>query len=558
MAFQYETGSGSDRATSYRDLANKLVSFLTSRHVATVAVNAAGTGYVQGEILTLTHAGAHLDAKFEITSVGGSGDVTGLRIVASGAFGDRPNGSVTVSAGGTGYQASVSNIVLELSGGTSRCPAKVVATTNGSGVVTSAAIFEGAGSGNGTGVYSSLPSYPAATTIVGPNGTAAGSGCTITMGGSTGIIGTTGLAVTGGSGSSCTVDITLAETGWTIDERNTNDRSQNSVLDEKEIVLVGDASGYTNRPFFSVITATATSGLTTRYTLALNGYIAHNPSLGLHEQNFRSTGITDAITLADGGAYLLCSQDTGGGTDEMDFWFKADDIHVVVVTQIKESAATSDDGIYMQAYVGYMDRFGTETESPYPMLVSACARTYNIDPTAASTSITGIAENRHTGTGCAWMYDYVGSAWVNIQNDDTSGSPSDEEIIVWPIGQAVRSDANDDEIVAEGPITIYGDHFLLDRSSATRIWRKVPGSTAEHFLWPLIAMRKDSSSADDVNDRLYGELRGVYWIAADDGTGTRITNFSEDYVTIGSDRYMVFHCHTQAEPYQYIAIKVDV
>ena len=174
MACQIETGASSARATSNHDLFNKMVSFKTSRHVATVAINAGGTGYVVGDVVTLTHAGAHLDAKFEVLTLSGSAIAT-MRIHSSGAFGDRPNGTITISAGGTGYTASQSDIILELQGGSSRCPTKVKATTSAGGVVTSAIDFEDLGTSAG-GVYSSLPSYPAATVVKGPNGTGAGTG----------------------------------------------------------------------------------------------------------------------------------------------------------------------------------------------------------------------------------------------------------------------------------------------------------------------------------------------------------------------------------------------
>lgn len=559
MAWQPETGASSARATDKQDLLNKLVSFATSRHVATVAINNGGTGgtYAVGDIVTLTHAGAHLDARFEVLTVSG-GQILTMRIVASGAFGNRPNGSITISAGGTGYSNSITDLILELQSGSSRCPAKVKATTNGSGVVTSAVAFEDLGTA-GLGVYSTLPSYPAATVIAGPNGTTAGSGCTITMGGSTGIIGTTDLAVTGGGGTGATVDITLAETGWSVDGRNTNDRNQNSILNEKEVVLVGDASGLTNKPFVAYITATMTSGLDTRHEIVTVGLIAHNPSLGLHEQDFRSPGITDATTLADGGSFILCSEDTGGGVDEQDFWFSVDDTRIVLVTQIEESAAVSDNGVYMQHYAGLMDRFGTETEAPYPMFIFGSSRAQNVDPKVGSTSITSLAEQRHTSTGPGWFYDHVVAVWRDIVNND-GGAVGAEAEVMLPIGRNFINTTSGHEVVVDGVLTINPDFFELDRSSAVLILRKIPGDVNpdRFFLWPLTIMRKPSGAVDSVQDRLFGQLRGVFWVSSDDGSGARITDFSEDYITIGSDRYRIFHNHVHTDAYQYIAVKEDV
>jgi hypothetical protein len=559
MACQINTGSGSGRAVSNHDLLNRMVSFLTSRHVATVAINNGGTGgtYVVGDIVTLTHAGAHLDAKFEVLTVS-AGQILTMRIHSSGAFGDRPNGSITISAGGTGYTASQTDIILELQGGSSRCPAKVKATTNGSGVVTSAVAFEDLGTG-GLGVYSSLPSYPAATVVKGPNGTGAGTGCTITMGGSTSIIGTTGLAVTGGGGTGATVDITLAETGWSVDGRNDNDRNINSVLNEKTVVLVGDATGWTNKPFIAYMTGNATSGLNTRYAIATMGLIAHNPALLMTQQSFRSPNLTSETALSDGGSYITCSQDSGAGTDEMDFWIKADDTHVSMITQIEETAATSDNGVYVQHYAGYMNRVGTETEAPYPMFIFGSSRAINEDPKVGSVNITGIAEQRHASSGPGWYYDNVAAAWQQLINDDTAGSPAAEDRIMSPAGTPNILDTTSlNRVVDKGFSFISLIYFELDRSSASAVLRKVPGTVDEFFLFPLTVRAQPAAEPSAINDRYFGQPRGIFWISSDDGTGSRIADFSEDYVTVAGDRYLCFHNHVHTEPYQYIAWKWDV
>jgi len=560
MAFQSEVGSGTARATSYHDLFNKQVSFLTSRHVATVVINNGGTGgtYVIGDIINLTHAGAHLDAKFEVLTVS-AGQILTMQIVCSGAFGDRPNGTITISAGGTAYGNNLTDLILEIQGGTSRCPAKVQATTNGSGVVTSAIDFEDLGT-SAIGVYSSLPSYPAATTIQGPNATAVGTGCTITMGGSTGIIGTTGLAVTGGGGAGATVDITLAETGWTVDGRNTNDRLLNSIGNEKTVVLKGDSAGTANKPFIAYITETATSGLNTRFGIHCFGMIAHNPALDFSAHTGLSPNIASETSILTEGAVLLCSEDTGAGTDEMDFWFKADDQHFSMITQIEESAAVSDNGVYMQHYAGFMDRIGTEVESSYPMFIFASGRLFNTDPTVGSFDITGMAEVGHNLVGCAWYYDSVSGAWFNLRNYDGVGSVTPEDFVMFPVGIPNIESATGslDKVVSRGARTVEADFFEQQRTSATKVLRKIPGTVDQFFLWPLTVSRKEAAGQSLVDDKFAGQLKGVFWISSDDGTGSRIANFSEDFITVSGVRYLVFHNHVNTEPYQYIAFRMDV
>lgn len=543
MSFQSEVGSGTGRATDYRDFVTKLVAFCTSQGVATVAVNAAGSGYVTGDVVILTHAGAYLDARFEVTATAGA--ITALRILSSGAFSDRLTGSVTVNAGGSGYQASASNIILEVQGGSSREKAKVQATADGSGVITSAVLFETGGA------YSSLPSFPASTSIIGPSGTSAGTGATITMS-STGLIGTTGLSVTGGSGTGATVDITLGQTGWAVDNRNKNNRSWNSVLDEKEVVLVGDAAGNTNKPYIGFRTGTETVGVNTRYFVAVYGFTAHNSSLSFAAQAGESPGLDVSDNHVDGGPYLIFPQNLA---NEVDFWFSVDDIRVCGVTNVNPTA-TTDDGRYQDFYSGYFDRIKAESEDPYPMLVGASCRDRDADPTTSSAEITSIAECR-ASSGPWYYYRSESGAWTSITNNNTGGVAG-EANVMWPGGANVLNATDPEIVVTLGPIPITDSIFKRDRSAPARDLRLAPGSTPQHLTYPLVIIRKVTDPVSDTTDSVRGQVRGIFWLYNVDSSGNAINDFSEDYITIGTDRYRVFHNWDLTERYQYICLKEDV
>ena len=90
----------------------------------------------------------------------------------------------------------------------------------------------------------------------------------------------------------------------------------------------------------------------------------------------------------------------------------------------------------------------------------------------------------------------------------------------------------------------------------------IPGTTPLHFPVPLtIISRPGGSSVNQTLDSVRGQLDGVYWISASTGTGgtpQKIVNFSEDYITIGSDRYRVFHTQVHIREYHYICVKEDV
>lgn len=545
--WQANVGSGSGRATTYRDLLVKIVAFATSRGVDTVAVNAGGTGYVVGDVLTLPHAGAYLLARFEVTSVGGGGAVTGLRITSNGAYANRL-ASATVSAAGTGY--AVGNI-LEVQGGSARCKAKVqVATISGSGVATVTVFEDG-------GAYSSTPSNPASTTKVGPTA-GTGSGCTLT-GTYTGLVGTSAVATAGGTGTGCTVDITLAETGWSC-ERNTNNTTFNSLTDEKEVVLKGDATGRTNKPYVGFCTGTTTSGINTRPFIAPIGMIAHNPALSniAAQPNILGT----PATFPDNLPYMCCDENA---VQEMDFWITADDFRIGGVFNINSGAVTTDDGQYMHWYAGFMDTFATESENPYPMFIGATARSRNQDPSVASLNFSGVAECiTSTALSTGWYYYRVEtSSWVNVLN--STNNQTDTYCVDGMLPMAKIREPNSGAtneglrwLATYGLASIYIGIGSTGRASSTRRLMPVPGTTPALFPIPLTVVSRQGSTQDPTLDMPRGQLRGFFWVFNTNAAGATISNFSEDYVTIGSDRYRVFHNHLNNAIYQFICIKEDV
>lgn len=544
MAFQPEVGSGTDRATDYHDLVTKIVAFLTSQHVATVAVNAGGTGYVVGDELTLTHSSAFLDARFRVTSVSG-GVITGLAIVASGAFAIRAS-SATISAGGTGYAVGD---ILEVQGGSARCNAKFQVDTVSSGAVTAVSVFEDGGA------YSSTPSNPVATVGVGPSTFAGGDDCTLTVTFGT-LVGTTGLSVTGGTGSGATVDITLAQTGWAVDDRNTNDRSHNSITNEKEVVLVGDAAGRTNKPYIAFSTLTRTSGVDDRYIVALHGMIAHNSSLALSAQPGM---LGDPGTWSTGRPYLLCNENQ---VQEMDFWLTANDYRVGGVININPGAAQTDDGVYMPFYLGFMDSFATETEDPYPMLISGCAQATNIDPASSAQQISGMPEvGAPSGSASGTrFYRSEDSTWVVVKNCDGFVT-GEEENVLGPMAELTLLDTSGDPnyITAFGPLSFYTGIGSVTRGSPTRRLRMIPGSTPTHFPLPLTVLsRPGGTTLNETLDSPRGQAAGFFWVYNTDAAGATINDFSEDIIDDGTDRYFVFHNHVHTQLYQYLCIKEDV
>ena len=550
MAWQKEIGSGSNRATGYRDLFVKKVAMMTSQNVATVAINNQGTGgtYVVGDIVTLTHAGAMLDARFEVTAVT-AGQIDTLRIDTNGAFSNRFASAVVGGAAGSGY--SVGDI-LELQGGTQREKGKVrVATLSGSAVAT-VTVFESGGA------YSAAPGANDATIGIGPAAFAGDDVATITAT-MTGLIGLTNLAVTGGGGSGATVDITLAQTGWTVDGRNTNNRTENALTDEKEVVLVGDAVGLTNKPYVGMISWTAPSSGDTLFGIALYGMVAHNASIAFKDQPGLSPNLSSGDVLADNGAYLPTDKNDA---QETNFWLSVDDRRILGEININPAAAATDDGRYMNFHMGLMNGYATETENPYPMFIFGPSRVISVDPTSSTVNISCMPElASFTGvSGTAFFYVAETSTWVTLRHSANLIQTNVDQVM-FPFGKltSISTGSDPNKITAEGIIESSEDWSNAERASPSIKLLPVPGTADLPFLWPCnILYRPGGTVLNEILDTPRGELRGLFWVSGVDEAGVKIVNFSEDIVTVGSDRYRVFHTHTHIQPYHYYAIKEDI
>jgi hypothetical protein len=133
--------------------------------IGTAAIAAAGTGYVAGDVITLSGGSFNTAGKITVTTVGGSGAVTGISVFSQGDYTAAPSSpvattggfgagctltiqwsviSVTVTNGGSGYN-SAPNISFTPTGGDA--PTVVAAATSAVSVApsagTSIAVYSG-------------------------------------------------------------------------------------------------------------------------------------------------------------------------------------------------------------------------------------------------------------------------------------------------------------------------------------------------------------------------------------------------------------------------------
>lgn len=517
-------------AADYRDPLVNLVEFASSKHVSAAAINAAGTGYIVGDIVTITHAGAVLDCTIEVLTVGGSGEILTSKLRNMGAFSNRI-ATVAVNVGGTGYVVSD---ILQIQGGTKTQWGKAQVDTVAGGVITGVSVFEGGGA------YSVAPGLTGAATVgVGPAAFAGDDAATLdlTM---TGLIGTSGIAATGGTGAGATFDLTLTDTGWLF-LRDNHDYTADGVTDEKEIIMQGtvvdgDIPIIGFRSYSDSVSAS-----TDRWGFLMSGFTAFNSALSYDTQPGKGPAVVPGST---GSHVLLLDQ-------AMPFRMSVTGRKMAGDFKTVGASVTS----YHSFYIGLMNPYGTATESPYPMFIGGSGAIFNTSVDAAGLSITGITEAIEPagGVGPCWFRRLSDGAWVVVKNSD-NGVVS-KSYVLYPVGQpnVIGSSSDPNQIVDVGNMTFFDGICLNTGGVATRLMIPTPDSGGDLFLPIPVTLIQSPDTANGAGNVIGGELDNVFWISGTDDVGAKIV--VEDTFMIGSDRYTVFRNAHRTERYSFFAMK---
>lgn len=537
MAFQTGTNTA---GIDYRTLLDDLVSFATSEHVSAVAVNAGGTGHAVGDIITIagSHGSAAHAATVEVLTLSGSAIAT-VALRSNGAYSDRV-ATVAVNSGGTGYAV---DDIIELQSGTSTSKAKFRVTAVSSGVVTGIAL-EGIG-----GAYTVDPTLTGAATLgVGPSGYAGNDDLTVNVTMTAQISATAAAqSATTGTGTGSTFDLTFTATGWST-LKDDDSYSVNSIDDEREVVMQGTTAA--DDPIIAIRTYTQTVMSSTRYGWVIAGMDTYNDSLALSAQ----ANVGPAVAPATSGTVSLLMFNV-----QEQFWFAVNGRRIVVVREADGGSLDT----YQSAYMGLLDAFGTQSESPYPMYLSGSSgNSQTLPDDGTSGAVTGLTEQYAATPGAVYRHPGTGT-WTTVQN--SNGATEQTLNVVYPLGEIRQADSassNSDNIADDSGQSFhkaFGDNGNGTSGGGSPVLVLLPSiSDNEHQLVPTVILSTPSTADNQTDATPRGEMAGVFWTSSRRELAASPTDLSsEDTLSIGNVRYHIFTNAGRAQPYSYFAVKEE-
>ena len=355
-------------ATNHIDMVDELIQFATSDHILTVAVNAAGTGYTVGDVLTVIGGTSLFAATFEVVTITGGGGTGPITATPPWVVRRRTQEalSATIATAGTAYTVG-DQITL--------------ATEDAIGEGT-AAVFnvDSITGGGGTGPIDVLSlvtagDYEAEQTVPGD------------------------IAGTGGTGSGAELNVTFQDAGTTTDATWIIEGSGSGA----EVILVGGR--------------TFTEGSAFNWELA--GFTAYTAALIYEDQAGISPGRYDASVANDKpGAYVPLNNSS--------FTYEL----YITSSRIKVQCAvgTSD----VSAYLGFPNRFGTSLEFVYPLIVLGCTNDFDRVFSDTGNGYGGMVDPHGSTNTNEYGPGFIrlpGGTWDTITNRFGTGSNNDHVIV---------------------------------------------------------------------------------------------------------------------------------
>lgn len=402
--------------------------------------------------------------------------------------------TAVVSAAGTGYTVGDT---LTATGGTFTFAATFVVTAVAAGLVTALRLSNG-------GAYTVNPGTPVSTT--------------------------------GGTGTGCTVTVTFLTTGWTA-VRNTTPGG------EKEVILQGSGGGsdsiYVGIKTYQILSQ---DSFTTAYNWVLTGMTGFNTGLTFTAQPNVSPGADPTVTT--GGAYVPLKT---ADAFPISFWFNITSYRIIMVALVENAIQHT----YVSCYLGWMNRYGTSTEQPYPIFVAGSSGRNNALWSTTNPTITGLTEFMAiTGRAGPAFYRSTVGVWTSIFNSNTtdSGSPSrtaNTTGIAYPAAvPSLTGLTSEDQIVSTSNLE------FVDFIPATGI-PGVPakklqdtGSGPHKLMIPVTVIDGAGPTLS-----IIGEVDDIFWFSGVSSVA------NQDTLTQGTNIYRVFQNGNRAQEFSFMAVR---
>lgn len=394
----------------------------------------------------------------------------------------------SVAAGGSGY--SVGDIIT-LTGGTFSIAAQLEVLTVSSGAVLTVRIYN-------AGVYTVDPSDPVTQGSVSPSG-----------------------------GSGATFNCTFASNGWTAERDSTYSGS------ERQVILNGLGGG-SDEIYVGWRTYSSVPG--DYYNLELHGFTGYNAALtDFTDQPGMSPGVYNGASNAEwSGCYLITS------SASFDYFLNINSYRMIITAVIGT--------VVMHAHLGFGNRFATDTEYPYPLMIAGSCPEPNYKATLANlvSTLTDPWAFSTTVNGPMQVYGADG-AWHTIVNRKGT-SPSATKVVIpaqQPSGVSSGSTLPQDKFMSAGPNTFADLIYSTGTGSGgTMTSQMLPtGSGNARVLLPSIIVLTDPSS------QVLMEIDDVFWMQINGGV------VSGDRIIDGSTVYRVFKNGNRTDDYAYLAIR---
>lgn len=520
MAFQRGT------ATDYRNLLDQLDKFLTNTHISAIAVNAGGSSYVVGDLLTVLGGTVQGSMPCVIEVVTESaGVIATIRVFDSGAYSVNPSLTANAVTGGTGSGATI-DLTATSTGWTNRIK-------NISSATSVVEVNEVLISNNGIGyavddivtVADSISSVTKATfRVTGVDGSGNVLALDVETGGDYNTVGVAGTiyATTGGTG-----------TGLTINP------AYNPVRDEYlwegtgtggNAVFIGARSGY---------------GPTVDQRMwELAGFTGFNGSSDWEAQPAISPGrnVLEPVVNINGSALLLSQ-------NAISFWFSVTTRRVIVVANVT--------GNYQSAYMGLLDPFGTDAEIPYPLFICGTADQFNEGIGSASLYNRGPADPTarvSTNTSGPGYFRDGGATWNKVWNGTWDGGNigfnNTQDYYIYPTADIdLVGLPDEDNIASSSANTVWDTMIPFAKDSAPVARFKPSPDSGGDLYWPIPCVLMRSKGVG--THKVIGELNGLFWVSAEDGLTV------EDKITVGTRVFRVFKMGANALSYAHFCIEEE-